>query len=203
MKENIFVVANRESFFRKRFFETVNKNISRIKEAEKTETTLMDSVSEKERQAIFAFERELNEKINNIDSDSLKVRNFYPILLKEFARLSPQAQKALKFVTGLGESELLTRTNFDYLDLIEQKGEWNKREREFGMFSSEAFQILEGEVENLLFESLRQSGDFHNEFAVSLSERLRVVENDEEAINREKKLREFKQFKFVDRKSVV
>lgn len=194
MKENIFVVANRESFFRKRFFETVNKNISRIKEAEKTETTLMDSVSEKERQAIFAFERELNEKINNIDSDSLKVRNFYPILLKEFARLSPQAQKALKFVTGLGESELLTRTNFDYLDLIEQKGEWSKKEREFGMFSSEAFQILEGEVENLLFESLRQSGDFHNEFAVSLSERLRVVENDEEAINREKKLREFKQF---------
>ena len=89
---------------------------------------------------------------DEITSSRVGLRNFYPILLKEFARLSPQAQKALKFVTGLGESELLTRTNFDYLDLIEQKGEWSKREREFGMFSSEAFQILEGEVENLLFD---------------------------------------------------
>ncbi|HHX58722.1 MAG TPA: hypothetical protein GX706_03075 [Candidatus Moranbacteria bacterium] len=60
------------------------------------------------------------------------------------------------------------------------------------MTSLEAFTVLEGATEDLLFEYLNGGGDFHDDFAVSLVERFRVVENDEQVIERESGLRGLK-----------
>ncbi|HHX58723.1 MAG TPA: hypothetical protein GX706_03080 [Candidatus Moranbacteria bacterium] len=124
MRENIPIkqeITKQEGLFRKRFFETVAENVSKIKEAEKTEVSLIDKISEEERQAVFEFEKGLYEKLKALEKGGPRIRSFRPTLLKNFEKLSSKAKDALKFVTGLEEGEILTHPGFTQKDLVGQR----------------------------------------------------------------------------------